>query len=484
MKPTRPLPLLFAFVCAVLVATLSQCQRGHAAVPANRTAPVVASQGPAPAAATDRIRILVSGQLQGRLEPCGCASGQLGGLARRRQHIAEQRNYDLLLEGGDLLEGNSLLDVEKLMTAATVLFNMERPYDAFGVGGNDLLMPREEWSAFLTGAPVVTSNLTCAEPGWPGQPFVAKDVRGTPVRIASLLLALPPSLRGEDSKVKLLPPVDGWRRALEGAGPQTRRIAMVHGDEQDIRALIPQLQPSPDLVIGVDPGYHEPAATATPVGTVPLVWSGTRGRVLLDVWLSRENGAPRAICELVPLAGSKTVPGGGGDPAVKDTLLQHRHQVKELGILGQLARQRPTSNGAAYVGNTACAVCHPTAMAAWQQTTHAHAWQTLVKAEADPKRYGWPVTAYPDCVNCHVVGYRDQTGFVDAETTPQLADVGCERCHGAGSDHVASNGTAKLGLIGGVTGSMLCTQCHDYEQSPNFLYGEQWPKIAHGREPK
>ncbi|MCU0867199.1 MAG: cytochrome c family protein [Planctomycetes bacterium] len=496
MNLARPLPLLLAFSCSILVATLAQCQRGTAAMPPAPSGPRAQDPRPAEAtpAAADRIRILVSGLLHGRLEPCGCASGQLGGLARRRQHIAEQRNYDLLLEGGDLLEGTNELDLMKLMTAATVLFGMERPYDALGIGPSDLLLPRDKWSEFLAGATVLGSNLRCADPNWPGQPFVAKDVRGTPVRIASLLLELPPALRGApppgspeqpgQPPVELLAPAAGWQQAMAGAEPQTRGIAMVHGDEAAIRALIPQLQPAPDLVIGVDAAIHDPSPVPTLIGSVPLVFCGTRGRVLLDVWLGRENGAPRAITELVPLAGSKTVPGGGGDPDVKTVLLQHRDQVKQDGILGKLARQRPTGNGAAYVGTAACAVCHPTAMAAWQKSNHAHAWQTLVKAEADPKRYGWPVTAYPDCVSCHVVGYGDQTGFVDFETTPQLADVGCERCHGAGSDHVASAGQKPLGLIGGVTGSMLCAQCHDYEQSPNFLYGDRWPKVAHGREPK
>ena len=480
MNLARPLPLVLWTLClSTLLATLAQCRPGTAA-----TAPVASGQDPAPAAAGDRIRILVSGQLHGRLEPCGCASGQLGGLARRRQHIGEQRNYDLLIEGGELLEGNSLLDVLKLQTASTVLLMMDPPYDALGIGGSDLLLPRKDWSDFLAGAPVLGSNLTCADPSWPGRPFVAKDVRGVPVRIASLLLELPPALRGADQPVKLLAPTEGWRLAMADATAATRGIALVHGDEAAIRALIPTLQPAPDLVIGVDSAYHEPSPVPTPVGAVPLVFCGTRGRVLLDVWLSRENGAPRAITELVPLAGSKTLPGGGGDPDVKTVLLQHRDQVKADEILGKMARQQPTANGAAYVGNTACAVCHPTAMAAWGKTKHAHAWQTLVKAEAEPKRYGWPVTAYPDCVGCHVVGYREQTGFVDAETTPQLADVGCERCHGAGSEHVASGGKKPLGLIGGATASMLCTQCHDYEQSPNFLYGDKWPLIQHGREPK
>jgi hypothetical protein len=29
----------------------------------------------------------------------------------------------------------------------------------------------------------------------------------------------------------------------------------------------------------------------------------------------------------------------------------------------------------------------------------------------------------------------------------------------------------------------MCTTCHDFEQSPDFLYGDRWKLIEHGREP-
>ncbi len=483
MKVLSPASLWLVLGCCSLFATLVQCgdRNGRAQSPG-----AAATQDPRPVLPPpDRLRLLISGAMSGRLEPCGCASGQLGGLARRMQHVGEQRTFDLLLEVGDLVDGSTELDLLKFFTTKQVLFDMERPYDALGVGAKDLLLPRAEWNAFLGGpppVPVVASNLACSEPDWPGKPFVEKQVRGITVRVASLLLALPEALRAEGAPVKLLPPADGWRAALAGADADARRIVMVHGDEAAIRKLIPQLEPSPDLVIGVDPGWVEPGGSPLLVGNVPLVFAGIRGRVLLDVWLHRDAKGPHAVCELVPLAGSKTVPGGGGDPQVKDVILDHRRQVKDDDVLGKMARQLPTPNGAAYVGTSQCKVCHLADWEVWSKSKHAVAWETLVDAEKDPKRYGWPVTAYPDCVSCHVVGHREQTGFVSFEDTPDLADVGCERCHGPGSDHMASGGKKKLGIIGGIAPSLLCIQCHDFEQSPTFVYGERWPKIEHGKK--
>jgi hypothetical protein len=475
-----------AIATASLVATFAQCGNGHAATPANPTprATSPANQDPQLVLPPkDALRLLVSGAMSGRLEPCGCASGQFGGLARRMQHIGEMRNYDLLLEGGNLVETHTELDVLKLFTAKTVLFNMEHPYDALGVGGNDLLLPEAEYAAFLGDVPLVATNLVHKVDGWPGKAFVEKDVRGTKVRIASFLLELPKDLAGADARVSLRAVAEAWQNAREGADANTRFVVLAHGGDTQIRAFVPQLQPPPDLVVGVDHGYIEPTPAPTPVAGVPLVFAGIRGRVLLSVSLWRDATGPRAVGELVPLPGSRTVQGGGGDPNVRAEILRHREEVKANEVLDKMARQLPTPNGAAYVGNNGCKGCHPTAFAAWEKSKHFHAWDTLRKAEKDPTRYGWPVTAYPDCVGCHVVGFREQTGFLSYADTPNLAGVGCERCHGPGSDHVMAPAKNKLGLHGGVAGSMLCIQCHDFEQSPTFLYGEKWQVIQHGREP-
>lgn len=434
----------------------------------------------------DVVRLLLSGSMLGRLEPCGCASGQLGGLARRMQHIGENRTYDLLLEGGDMVDTNTELDLMKMFTATQVLFSMGHPYDVLGVGGKDLTLPLGEWTSFQKGmlVPVVASDLQSNLPDWPGTAFVEKKVRNHTVRIGSLTLGLEGTQDLPAGALQLLSPAAGWQAALAGAADSTLRVLLLHTDETTARKLVPEFEPAPDLVVCFDRGYVEPSPVPQLVNGVPLVFPGIRGRVLLAVSLQRLTSGPRVSCELIPLAGSKTLPGGGGDQDVKQVLLAHRQQVKDDGVLAKVARQHQTPNGAAYVGSETCRTCHPTAYAAWEKTRHFQAWDTLVKAEADPKRYGWPVTHYPDCVSCHVVGFGEQTGFVSYEDTPQLAAVGCERCHGPGSDHMASGGTKKLGIHGGAAASVLCTQCHDFEQSPDFLYSNKWPLIQHGREPQ
>ncbi|MBL9078554.1 MAG: hypothetical protein JNL08_13675 [Planctomycetes bacterium] len=467
---------LWPLLCAAT--SLVQCTGDRSAAPGTTAAPLPS------APPGDPVRILISGSMLGRLEPCGCASGQLGGLARRMQHIGERRSYDLLLEGGDLVAGADELDRQKFFTAVQVLTGMAHRYDALGVGPKDLALPLDEWAAYLADTPAVACDLVSSREDWPVRPFVEKDVRGQKVRTTAMTLSLPPALQADDAPVRLLPPAEAWQRALVDADPATLRIVLLHTSDTKARELVPTLQPAPDLVVCCDEDRVEPAAHAEPVGATRMVFAGIRGRVLLEVELARTTDGPHVVTELVPLAGSKTVPGGGGDPDVKQLLLAHRDQVKQDRILEQLARQQPTPNGAAYVGSEMCKTCHPSAWEAFAASKHFHAWETLQKAEADPKRYGWPVTHYPDCVSCHVVGYREQTGFVSFDETPHLAGVGCERCHGPGSDHMQNPTQNRLGIHGGVQASVLCVQCHDYEQSPEFVYDQRWAVIRHGREPK
>ena len=83
----------------------------------------------------------------------------------------------------------------------------------------------------------------------------------------------------------------------------------------------------------------------------------------------------------------------------------------------------------------------------------------------------------PECVVCHVVGLEDEGGFRSPAETPDLASVGCETCHGAGSRHL-SNVLAPYKRPDEET----CRTCHDPDNSPLFKFSEYYPKIEHLQE--
>lgn len=420
-----------------------------------------------------RVRLRLSGQLEGRLEPCGCASAQIGGLARRSFTNRQDRGYDLLIEGGNRIAGGgTVLDDFKLLTMMQVFDNQHARYDALGVGALDLALGTPGLD--LVGefqVPAVASDLMRSEDAdsAPVRPFVEKSTPEATVRIASLTLS---PLDG----YRLLSPAAAWQRALEGAASETLRILLVHGTREQAEAQA-GLDPKPDLIVAIGRTYLEPPAAAVQLDGVPLVFPGAHGRYLLDVTLTRVGEEPEIRSyRPIPLAGSRTAKGAMEDESARALILQHRHDVAESRLREEMAERMPVADGLSYVGSQACAACHAQAYQVWTESKHGHAWKTLEEAESSG-RYPWPVPKYPDCIECHTVAYGFESGFISPEQTPALAGVGCEACHGPGSAHVQNPIGARFPL----KGRENCLTCHNYEQSPEFDYAKRWQTIQHGK---
>ncbi len=135
-----------------------------------------------------------------------------------------------------------------------------------------------------------------------------------------------------------------------------------------------------------------------------------------------------------------------------------------------------------YVGAKRCRVCHMAESKSWEQTKMAKAFELLkpgVRAEAktahklDPNK---DYTKDTNCVGCHSTGYG-AGGFKDIATTPDLAGVGCESCHGAGAGYMKPNlmsltnkefkraEVVAAGLV--IPDAKVCQTCHN-EKSPFF----------------
>ncbi len=116
-----------------------------------------------------------------------------------------------------------------------------------------------------------------------------------------------------------------------------------------------------------------------------------------------------------------------------------------------------------YAGAAVCSQCHVSEHADWTGTLHKEAWNNL-------SAFG---KGNPSCEPCHTVGYGQPTGFVDIATTPEMAGVQCENCHGASGGHVA-NALAELPNVD--LASELCGACHTDEHHPTI---DQWETSKH-----
>lgn len=125
---------------------------------------------------------------------------------------------------------------------------------------------------------------------------------------------------------------------------------------------------------------------------------------------------------------------------------------------------------AAYVGSNACQSCHAKEYETWSASPHAHAVSTLEKAAKQSD------TA---CLGCHTTAFGKPGGFPAAAkvaSSPDLARVGCESCHGPGGDHVGES-ARRVGTIlslGDKCDSCVilkvCGTCHDQKNDPGFEF--------------
>ena len=118
---------------------------------------------------------------------------------------------------------------------------------------------------------------------------------------------------------------------------------------------------------------------------------------------------------------------------------------------------------ATYVGSKACMACHPKEYESYSKySKKAHSSQSvkIMAPKLTPEELN-------GCFACHATGYGKPGGFVSFEKTPELADAGCEVCHGPGAEHVATSDPA---AIKGKLTVADCAPCHDDPRVRSFGY--------------
>lgn len=172
-----------------------------------------------------------------------------------------------------------------------------------------------------------------------------------------------------------------------------------------------------------------------------------------------------------------------------------------------------------YIGSQGCKICHTSSKKGaqykvWAAGVHAKAFESLKTEEAAEiaKEKGLKLPAYqaPECIVCHVTGYgkggyelmdeefwspadEDKEGKKAVKRMKGLQAVGCEACHGPGSEYKSTKvmkaifgGTTEGESVGMVVpAEEVCIQCHN-EKSPAykpFNFSERVKEIAHPYPP-
>ncbi|HEX5269027.1 MAG TPA: cytochrome c family protein, partial [Gemmataceae bacterium] len=291
------------------------------------------------------------------------------------------------------------------------------------------------------------------------------------------------------------------------------RVLLYQGPVE-LAKLIPTVAPDFNIILCVsqeDEPPGRPEVVKTPKGETWVIRVGHKGKNLgvVGVFRPKAGGPFEMKYQLVPIAPRyKTRPPDKAGQPIIALMERYTRELKSEDYLSKYGKvPHPTQaalklapaagvNDSDYVGSEACKKCHATAFKIWAKSKHATAYTTLVNAkEPSLREYD------PECVVCHTVGFRYQTGYANAAKTPNLKDVGCESCHGPGGAHVKRprnaaihalmnpwkapvNETPKAKEQREFKIEGMCRGCHDAENDVTWkAFAPKWKDVDHPTPP-
>jgi hypothetical protein len=458
------------------------------------------------------LAIVFTGELDGYLEPCGCAGleNQLGGL-KRRQSFFKQLEADgwplVKLDVGGLTKRTGEQAEIKYRYALESLVQMG--YNGIGLGAADVQL-RPEYLAYAienvdkAKSPIVSANVGVfgfdAAQQMGSARYRIFEAGGKRIGVTAVLGAKFEALvKNNPDMFEYLAPA----AALAQIAPQLSRercdvqVLLVHGDAKeaaDLSRRFPQFQ-----IVATAGGAEEPPRQPTIIegsGAV-LMEPGHKGMyATVLAFFDDPDPKQRNRYQRVPL--DVRFP---DSPAMQAQLVRYQKELETMTLDGLGIKGVAHPEGE-FAGSEACADCHTRAWEKFEQTPHFHATDTLEKL--DPPRH-----FDPECLSCHVTGWNAQeyfpylTGYAGLDATPHMKGNGCENCHGPALDHVRAEtgeveatdaqkaalaAALRLKIVanegnkeGQAFGSVVknCVQCHDLDNSPEFDFQKYWPEVAH-----
>ncbi len=436
--------------------------------------------------------LVVTGQMHGYYNFCGCSVPQYGGLPRRWNFVDSLRKMGWDVAGvdvGEIMAKQGIKEQNLLKHKYTMDILKLMNYRAVGIGREELMGPLSDVLAqHSINDPLPRPvSLTLAETGpnglyhkmnaRPHEIFDANKIKvGVMGVIGADLVDLFPKEKAIDNAKGIKASLDDFGKnkvelgiilfneypdpkAVAGGG-QAVADALTAKNEvlakhcAKLRAADPKL-PALHLLIGTTE-ETDPSGVLRPINGTPtnVINMGHKGRYvgLVGVYRKAKGDGFDFRFQIVSMDPSYETPVGkeADNPALQG-LEKYTLQVKNDKMIDKAPRsQHPVQvflanqkRKSEYVGSDSCKGCHENAWDVWQKTGHSHAFDALTVKAKNPGNRQFD----PECVVCHTVGFEYETGYGDPKAGVALKDlehVGCENCHGPGSAHVAKPRDEKL----------------------------------------
>ena len=400
---------------------------------------------------SDGVSVFLTGNEFGALKPCGCSGGQLGGLDRRPAVFAGvPKQKRLIVDTGGLIKGDSEQDLIK--------FNII--IQAFGLLGYDVVNLSEKDIKIAQNLGLLSNPIVgFISPYGSGEKIAGRFrnqylLNSEYVTISVLTFDVDTS------------PIEQIREVFSREpGQRSVNILIINRCDDAIISSIAKLETVDCLVCPAE--SDEPTVIGDP-NKRPMVFSvGRFGRYVSRLRITDGDGEDRLKISFSAIPVTEDLL---QEKSLVELYKAYQQLVKDSNLLEKAGRFA-LPDGLKYVGSESCKLCHEYEYEKGSSQAHAHGFSTLqnVGSQFDP-----------ECVVCHTVGMKYESGFVSEEKSGHLKNVGCESCHGPGSEHIRTLGKAK-----NTEPKSGCLDCHTPEQSSKYAGNEQlyFEKIIHWPEP-
>jgi hypothetical protein len=454
MSDDRLMPFAFRFLSSVLclLSSVFCFQAGAQPIAQNRQS----------------ITVFFTGNELGSMKPCGCSGGQLGGFDRLDAVFKTvDSQYCLILNTGMLVGESTEQNLIKfnIISQAFCLLG----YDVVNLTGQDITIARQ--AGLIDG---LNQLFNCISASAESQ----TDEINFPVKFTKQFS----SAGGQEINVTILTAdtAEQLTQLKESVNPSSNVVVFIL-----ILASSDLIEAASNLsfidCMLIPPHSDEPTLISE-VNKKPVVISqGRLGKYVgqIDINLIGQPAKPHLSFRSIAVTEDLVQ-----NQSLVELYKNYQRLVKEARLLENHPKF-PLPGNLQYLGSKSCKLCHDYEYKKWltsppvilpgvapSKGRHANAMLTLVDVNSDYD---------PECVVCHVVGMDYQTGFITLAKTPQMQDVGCETCHGPGSEHVRS-----LGAIRTTGPKSTCTDCHTAEHSADYLANEKQynEKTVHWHPPK
>lgn len=440
-----------------------------------------------------KLTLLYTSSAQGEIRSCNCTKFRFGGYGREMTLLKSVRKEcasSVLVEGGDVCTGVGFQQEMKADVAAQAFQMLD--YAAIVPGEEELGVRGTRYAdRFAKSAPLVCANLfSDDEDKRAYAPYVIKETAdGTRVGVIGLVGKNVGAMYLKNFKQTIKNPADILPAVVKELKPKCELVVVVcHAPVAEAEELagtkgvsaILATERTDNLVPFPKESGNEVEAAVVVKDGCAVINACTKSNWSLgkvDMELGADGKVKSAKHKLMYLDRryeedpEMVKVYNAYNQKVKDTVLTQTTELRtkaeailvKRGMNLQEMRQRLYKSPFATAEK--CKSCHEAAYDAWVKSRHAHAMATLEKAQQEFD---------PECVGCHSTGISVRNGYRNQRETPELANVQCEACHGAGLDH-----TSKPEHGFGKTGEQMCRSCHTDDRSPDFDYETALGQVKH-----